>query len=203
MPEFEVEDKVRAGRKLPHGLSVRDYAAHRRARGLSGSLALVNIALAKEKITRICTAHPEGCPRTCRRGWIDAEIADRQWQEWIDTAKLQAGEPAGPGAEREKYHQARARREELIVEKLETEIELEAGRLVPAPDVRKAEFLLVRKLRDDLLRLPQAVAQELCAIDDPIEHERRHRIRIAEVLSAFAAAIKVPSEAEPQEVTLG
>lgn len=173
--------------------SVREYAAHRKRRGLRGcSQQAVSKALATGKITRVCAGHPDGCPLDCLEGGIDPARADATWAAAVgESRRRRQGPAAHPRAE---YHQERAKREGLIVRKLELDMAREAGELIEADQVRSQQFTAARAVRDELLRLPRSLAPELCTVRDPREHERRHTARLESVLRRLADLLRGATE---------
>ena len=145
----------------PPGASIRAYARHR---GVSHEA--VRKALAAGRIT----AGPDG--------WIDPEVADREWEA---NTLPGAGQHKAPSPR--PFALSRAAREHYRAELARIEYEERVGRLLDAEEVRAAAFACARRARDLLLAMPDRVAPVVAGLADVREC---HRVLEAEVRRALA-----------------
>lgn len=95
-----------------------------------------------------------------------------------------SGEPPAsdePGA-RDDYLEHRARRESFAARNAEIEFHERVGTLVSAAGVRKAAFETARRVRDQLLGVPDRIAATLAAERDPV---RVHQVLTGELKRAL------------------
>ena len=175
------------------GMSIRDYAAHRRARGLpGGSKAAVQKAILAGRISRTGSLK------------IDPEVADREWAENSNPAQLRPGslvpasghDPAPPPATKSRgpargghpprspedeghadsdaqsFARSRAIREDYNARIARLEYEEAAGNLVARGAVGREQFRLARDTRNNVLAVPSRVDALLAATSDPAEVRR-------------------------------
>jgi len=67
----------------------------------------------------------------------------------------------------EQYQASRARKEAALADKHELELEIRRGQLVSVDEIKPLWFDAVRTARSRLLGVPERVAAELAAIDEP------------------------------------
>lgn len=154
------------------GLSIRDYAAHRRERGLpGGSKTAVERAIKLGRITRTAA------------GKIDPTRADAEWAANSDPVKQAASSrqrPAPAAAESSKrrsstgsdvaasdYARHRARRERAMADEAELEVAVRAGELVEKAKVKAAAWKAGRQVQERMLAIPSRVAAIVAAESDP------------------------------------
>lgn len=89
------------------------------------------------------------------------------------------------------YHQARARREQFAARDAELSYLERVGTLVPAADVRAETFEMFRKVRDNMMLVPDRIANRVASETDPLQV---HRLLVesmsgalSELSRAFAA----------------
>jgi hypothetical protein len=142
-------------------------------------------------------------------GKIDPDQADREWRENTDQSKprnritgrpTQArfpGEPSEPmdfgGAEGGNgtatgYARARAAREVYQAQLAKIELDRQRGILVRADEVKVGAFNMARKARDQLIALPERVAANLAATQDPAEVQRILEEEIERICQEIADA---------------
>jgi hypothetical protein len=167
-------------------MSRAGYAEHRGV-----TIQAVNAAIKTGRITPL------------EDGRIDSEKSDAEWAERTDPAAARTLEgsrqPRGRGrppngkaeasapevlseylASRSKRETFRARREELALEK-------DSGKLVPLADVRAAAFNTGRRLREQLLTIPDRVAPVVAGLSDIAECHRVVREEILRALEELVA----------------
>lgn len=166
------------------GMSIRQYAQHRGERGLIGASPWsVQKALKAGRITRN------------RHGKIDPDTADRQWEDNTSptmrrepTARSTAPRPAPivggpPSIPIPPLSQSRAIREAYLAKLARLDYEERVGTLVAKEKVRAAALRRGQIVRDRLLAVPDRVAPEIAAMDDPrdirtlLEEEFRHALQ--------------------------
>ncbi len=169
-------------------MSLRGYAAHRKARQLpGGSLSAVQKAIATKRITPI-------------EGKIDPEVADIQWSRKTDPAQQQranGGMPIGggqaPAAEHEGalrdpgFLDAKTRTEKVRAELLELELAEKRGSLVDAERVRQATFEKARISRDAIMAIPARLASQLAAETDAAKVHDLLTVELRKVCAELAA----------------
>ena len=166
------------------GLSIRAYAAHRRAKGLrGGTRAAVEKALGTGRIKKN------------RSGKIDPNEADSQWEQSTrmeataaepaparaqatQTSPNAAAEPAPTGPS---YGQSRAVREAYQARLARLDYEERTGQLVRIDEIRVKTFQKTRQARDRILTIPRRIAAELAADTDPrsVEERLEEELRMA------------------------
>lgn len=162
---------------MAQGLSLKEYAAHRKANGLRGqSHVAVLKAIQSGRIS------PRAAVKEGARWYIDSDIADEEWAGSTDTMnggnirggsgelpeppRMMASEEAGLGNIPSRNF-SRAVRELYMARMARVEYERETGARVVAADVRKEAFEQARRLRDALLNMPDRLAHDLAAMSDP------------------------------------
>lgn len=158
------------------GLSIRGYAAHRRAKGLrGGTRAAVEKALGTGRIKKN------------RSGKIDPNEADSDWEQ---STRMEAAdaEPARSDLPRVQssshgptdnvhggpsYGQSRAVREAYQARLARLDYEERTGQLVRIDQIRVRAFQKTRQVRDRLLTIPRRISAELAADADPRSIEER------------------------------
>lgn len=103
---------------------------------------------------------------------IEEEAGLKEWADNIDPAKQR--DPAKQADTRElngggssNYQKARAAREFYNAKLAELEFQEKAGKLVSADRVKAEAFKISRRVRDTLLGVPERVAAEVAAMDEP------------------------------------
>ena len=135
-------------------------------------------------------------------GKIDPDQADREWRKNTDQSKPRnritgrpnqariPGEPSEPmdfgGAEGGNgtatgYARARAARDVYQAHLAKIELDRQRGTLVSADEVKVGAFNMARKARDQLIALPERVAANLAATQDPAEVQRIPEEEIARI----------------------
>ena len=93
--------------------------------------------------------------------------------------------PRADGALSEEYWAVKARREKILADRDELELDLVKGKLVIADDVHKAAFLAARKLRDTLHGICKQSSPAIAALNDPVDIERHLKAEIDRALEEF------------------
>lgn len=166
-------------------MSMREYA---RFRGVSH--------------TAVQKAVKEGRIRIRKDGRINRKKADAEWKENTLAPPAQKEEKpksqtATPGPDRfadeedlddegTTFSQARTAKELYLARLRKLEFEEKSGKLVDANAVRRAQFSLLRTIRDQLLELPDRLADELAAEDDPMEVRDLFMAELRSILSELA-----------------
>ncbi|WP_341674966.1 hypothetical protein [Niveibacterium sp. SC-1] len=191
-------------------MGYREYAEHRKARGLGGTtLRAVQKAIETGRITTV--ADEKG------RAKIDPEVADIQWTRHTDTLQsARANAPrlaaVGSGAAAQgtggadgggeeggnPYWVAKTRREQAEAAKAEIELHRLAESLVPRADVHRAAFEAGRLLRDMILAVPAKVAAEIASLTDPATIERRLREELRRPLDQVSKILREDAPAEQE-----
>lgn len=184
------------------GLSLRDYAEHRKARGLVGQS---NVAV--WKAIRNGRLTPPAIRRVGKNWAIDPAVADLQWAENTDQAQQRdaaataasnargaeqrqlfptpASEKTPPQAAStlgETIARARAAKETLLAKLAQVRLNEKTGELVRRADVEKEVFELARKVRDSVLSCAPRLGPVLAAMVDPVEVEDRLRLELTQAL---------------------
>jgi hypothetical protein len=176
---------------MPELLSLRGYAALRKARGLSGgSLAAVQKAIASNRITPIA-------------GKIDPEVADIQWHRKTDPVQQQrgnGGHPSNGGAgltvspgdqpammQNPGFLDAKVRTEKVRAQLLELELAEKSGALISADQVRQATFEKARISRDAIMAIPARLSSQLAAEMDPSKVHDLLTVELRKVCAELAA----------------
>ena len=154
------------------GLTIVQYAEHRKARGLpGGSPWAVKKALRDKRISKN------------EHGKIDPESADQQWDQNTNpaqvrdpavlsqkaTQRLQKRSVAPPsdGTGVPSYSQSRAVKEAYQARIARLQYEEMTGQLVSLNEVKIEAFKRARMARDQILTVPDRVASILAAEEDP------------------------------------
>lgn len=150
------------------GLSIRAYAAHRKALGLPGTSP-----------TSVQKALKDGRIHKNAGGKIDPDTADLEWTRNTDPARGGPRPPAGPrlgaappngdgqaGAGAPTRADARAISEAYRAKMLQLDLEERAGNLVQLAPVERETFAQARRLRDAVLAVPDRIEAELAATSD-------------------------------------
>jgi len=177
-----------ARRKKRGLISQREYA---RRRGVSH--AAVQHAVSAGRISTV-------------DGKIDPELADKEWRENTDQSKPRnritgspkqtrvPGEPSEPmgsgggNGSATGYAKARAARELYQAQLAKLELDRRRGEVVRADEVRVGAFNMARKARDQLIALPERVAANLAATEDPAEVQRILEEEIERICQEIADA---------------
>jgi len=178
-------------------MSIREYAAHRKAAGLrGGNPSAVQKAIASG---RIAAARD---PETKR---IDPEAADRLW---LDSTAANAGTrpaaspgPAAPPApadgepipqpadfNSDTYQRSRARREHFAAQNEQLKFQQQSGALVERAQVEREAFTVGRELRERLLVIPDRLAAVLAAETDARAVAAQLELELRQVLESVVAA---------------
>jgi len=136
-------------------LSIRGYAAHRRAKGLDGGTPpAVQKALRSGRLP--------SARKAANGHWrIDPVVADREWRANTDSTRLPEGSEARPALPGMTWAQARALREEFAARKAQLDYERAAGKLISADQARRETFQSYRTVRDRLLRVGDRLEAKL------------------------------------------
>lgn len=136
------------------GVSIREYARHRKELGLDGgSPWAVQKALKSGRISRGAD------------GKIDPELADAQWEERTDTKRKGGGGRPSLAEARAVEIGYRARLAKLEYEKA-------VGALTRVDQVKREAFERARLLRDRILAVPGRLAADLAAETDARKLEK-------------------------------
>lgn len=166
-----------ARRSAPRPVSQAAYARHR--------------GVSREAVRR---ALAEGRIEADAQGRIDTEAADVAWERNSAPAALRgARRRRRPDPDESSFAEARARREAWMAELAELNYRQRSGELVPAEDVRRSAFDVGRRLRSQLLTIPDRVAAQLAGLHDPMAV---HRVLRAEILKACAEIAGEAGDAE-------
>jgi hypothetical protein len=154
-------------------LSVRGYAKHR---GTGHST--VQKAIATGRIS------------TLPNGMIDSAVADREWKE--NTEVRPTGSSHRTTDEESTavrgYTRARAIREHFAALREKLEYERLLGSLVSKDEVQVAAFNTSREFRDRMLNIPDRLAAELAAENEPARCYEILKLEITKALDDFATA---------------
>jgi hypothetical protein len=184
-------------------LSLRGYARHRDC-----SLRAVQEAIAAGRIRTV-------------RGKIDPGRADRDWQNNTDLSKPRNTVTGRPGKKPRQvksrkaaagkrpaksrlnghargqlasFNDARSRRMLIDIELAEMELARKRGVLVPAADVEREAFELGRRIRDELMKIPDRIVADLAAASDP----QQCKLVLAAVLREALQRLVQPSAQKPK-----
>ena len=131
---------------------------------------------------------------TLVNGKLDPKRADREWRQNTDQSKPRnsvTGRPgAGVGGRRRvplTYQEARARRERVKAEREELELQIRRGAFLRRVDVERAAFEVGRRVRDQMIALPDKLDATLAASTDPAEV---HRILLEEIERACSELVR-------------
>lgn len=197
-------------------MSLREYARHREAAGLTGTtLGAVQKAIKTNRISTI--PDEQGRPR------IDPAVADIQWAARTDIDQCargnapqiaagraadpaaMAGAGAGAGAGRGSepgnaslYWDAKTTREQAEARMAELELAKMEGALADVEGARRAAYESGRLLRDMLMTIPTKLAPELAASTDRATIERRLREELRRPLE-FITRLAADHHAERRE----
>jgi hypothetical protein len=176
-------------------MNASEYARHRKAKGLRGATHVAVLKAIEAGRLTSAAARREGDL------WvIDPKIADREWSANTDP---EACNPSGKGAEAEAakkpsrpaqspmdsglgnvppLHVSKAVRAAYMARLAGVELDKNLGERVLKSEVRKEAFELGRRIRENLLNLPDRFAFELAAITDPAELHHRLTDALIEIL---------------------
>lgn len=167
---------------MDKGMSIRAYAEHRKNKGLPGGSAWsVKKALRDQRIIRN------------EHGKIDPEIADQQWEQNTSPAQQRTGRSSiattgggtGPGhLSIPSYAQSRAVKEAYQARIARLQYEEMTGQLVRVDSVKVEAFRTARRVRDQILAIPDRLAPLLAAEDDALEV---NRLLVGELRAALEA----------------
>lgn len=174
---------------MPKLLSIREYADHRKARGMAGGTRQgVERAIAAKRILLI-------------DGKIDPDVADIQWEKntrrRVDMhARSAAAEPAQSdvvAADRSgdpSWAASKARTEAAVAELKELQLARQKGELVDRAGVERAAYQTGRQLQKALIDVfPARVAVELASLTDPWGVECFLREQLRGELRAVAGSV--------------
>jgi hypothetical protein len=153
-------------------LGLREYARHR-----GTSLSTVQKAIKSGRIS------------TLPNGMIDADRADREWQENTEvrpkgsSKKRQDDDDAFGAAQ---YTKARAVREHYQARLAKLEYEEKVGSLISKDEVQVATFNQFRQYRDGMLNIPDRVAAMLAAESDAAKCYEILATEIRKALNEFS-----------------
>jgi len=170
---------------MSESLSIREYARHRRARGLKGGTpSAVHKAIQAGRIQRDA------------RGLIDPEQADAAWAASTDAGR--GGPQPAPVRERlepspappalgaaPSFATSRAIREAYAARLAKIAYEEKSKILVDVSRVQAEAFRRARDTRDAVLAVPGRLAAILAAESDPIEVEARLTAELRTALDAL------------------
>lgn len=146
------------------GLSIREYARHRRAAGLKGGTpSAVHKAIVSGRIKRD------------ENGLIDQSVADGAWDAATGEARALpqriAQQPAVDGSNRQpaapSYAASRAIREAYAARMAKIAYEEKIGSVVSAESVKDAAFNCARETRRAILDVPCRLSELLAAETNP------------------------------------
>lgn len=106
---------------------------------------------------------------------IDEEKGLKEWADNIDPSKQREPEKAAETKELSKksgegssnYQKAKAMKEFYNAKLAELEFQEKAGKLVSSARVKAESFKIGRRVRDSLMSVPERVAAEIAAMDEP------------------------------------
>jgi hypothetical protein len=101
---------------------------------------------------------------TLSYGKIDPELADKQIEEAFPNGMGEGKKKAS--SKKSSFSEAKTNEKRLQVSLLELNYQEKAGELVKAKDVQVAAFNEARKLRDNMLNIPDRIAALIAAEDD-------------------------------------
>lgn len=153
-------------------MNLNEYAKHRKDRGLKGTTHVAIIRAIESGRLDGNAARRDG-----RRWVIDPQEADRQWAANTDgktrgsgngPADLTAESPlpsSGGGVPNLSY--SKAVREAYMARLAAIQYEREAGSRVLRAEVEKAAFELARRVREQLMNIPDRVSFDIAAETNP------------------------------------
>lgn len=161
---------------MSNELSAKDYAEHRKAKGLRGHTSVAVIkAIGEGRLTK------RSARKVGHRWKINADLADAEWaantmspddprrqKPREDRAQVEideGGETHLKGIPNRNV--SRAIREAYQARLARVEYEKETGLRVLAEDVKREAFEQGRRLRDALVNIPDRLSHELAAETDP------------------------------------
>ena len=158
------------------GMSVQEYAAHRRKHNLvGGTKPSVYAAIKRGVFARL----PDGS--------IDAMAADVAWAAWHVRPDDERPASPGPSADGEPdYNIERARREKATRELAELKLSQMRGESVDAATAARDWFDRSRTVRDRVLGVPADVASQLATMTDAHAVETLLLERLTEALASLA-----------------
>jgi len=184
-----------------HSLSIRQYAAHRAARGLPGAT--------KQAVQKAISSGRIAEARDPSTKLINPDLADELWSRRTTPQAVNVATAATPGApaanddEPEDYRQARAKRERYQAELARLDYEHKAGQLVLREDVEREAFRQGRLVRDNLLRLSDRLAPVLAAESDALRVSTLLELEVQQVLEALAAGVEPTPERASEAAPIG
>ena len=151
-------------------LSLRKYAAHRKAAGLpGGTLFSVQKAIAQGRIRRTCAVHGDdvgACPKGCRAAGIDPLDADASWSANTTPGARRPGAAAVAAGAAPALLEAKISREIWAARNERLKFEERAGTVVRVDRVQGLLFAKGRQVRDALFTLQPRLAPRLAAERD-------------------------------------
>lgn len=192
-------------------MGVKEYARHR---GVSP--AAVRKAASEGRIPRRpdgkfdvaeadakWAANTTGAPKPKRRKAAEpvSEVSDPAPAAWAWGEPVEPAPTAGEAepslvADNLTFAQARASKETYLARLRKLEYEEKSGRLVDQEAVRRAQFTLLRTIRDRFLELPDRLADDLAAETDPGSIHELLRVEVRAVLEALSAELRKLTPAE-------
>ena len=168
-------------------LSLAQYAASRRERGLpGGSVAAVYKALNENRIETV---------RGHKPAKIDGAAADASWLALtpVRSSSLTGAVPAPaagdddfPDAVEEDFNEAKTREARAAADIKELQRDERIGTLVDAGGVKRAWLSLVRSVKEQILGIPDRVCDELAALEDSADVRELLDKEIRRALSRLA-----------------
>lgn len=148
-------------------MALVNLSEYGRRRGVSAEA--VRRAIQSGRLKNAVSRDAKGNPK------IDPDIADQEWDaNTADNRGWNARENAKKTAEKDTQvsgtlNQSRAIKEAYLARLAKLEYEEKSGKLVPVADVRNEAFKVARIVRDNMLNIPDRLAAELAACEDPIQ----------------------------------
>jgi hypothetical protein len=163
-------------------MGVREYARRRDVRHSS-----VQEAINSGRIASAVRKDAKGNPR------IDAEAADKLWQENTDPAEQrgvhasseEAAERPVSRSRGPSYAESRAIREAYEARLCKLQFDKAMGDLLPRAEIETSTFRVMRASRDAMLSLPDRLSAEVASMSD----ERQVHARISKEVEAIQAEL--------------
>jgi hypothetical protein len=147
---------IRRGRAADAAISLRAYAARRRAAGLAGgTLRAVQQAIAAGRLSRSVARDAKGDPKIA-----DADLADREWAGTTHEDRIPLTGPTSPGLPPPELMESRARREAAQAALAEIELAEKRLELVLARDVESRLVNVFSHCKTKLLGVPSRARQQ-------------------------------------------